>query len=193
MLAMRVLSCNSLEYLVKGSVSSLVHSRLSFRWIRSFHRTFLKNGRPFITNTNSLTKSTSISPNHPSTFGIQLFRSFSTEYPGLDKDPVEAVDDFLEALEGKNNSWWSLYVRGKVPDYPPRREMYEKLTEEGIDVELMEAFEVEDFTRWLLMRKKYGPNYPKMPYNVTLEQKIEELKKRIPLSRCDDIIKENNH
>ncbi|ORM40112.1 uncharacterized protein BXIN_1449 [Babesia sp. Xinjiang] len=34
--------------------------------------------------------------------------------------------------------------------------MFQTLTAEGIDVERMETYEVEDFTKWILMRKKYG-------------------------------------
>ncbi|GBE58565.1 hypothetical protein, conserved [Babesia ovata] len=96
---------------------------------------------------------------------------------------IQDIDKFVDSIEDSTGGWWPLYVRGEVPNYPPRREMFERLTAEGIDVELMEAYEIEDFTRWLLMRKKYGPAYPRMPYDVTLEQKIEELRRRIPLSR----------
>ncbi|EDO08511.1 hypothetical protein BBOV_III009550 [Babesia bovis T2Bo] len=94
---------------------------------------------------------------------------------------ADTVEQFCKSLENDKHGWWPLYVRGEVPHYPPRRDMFEYLTSQGVDVERMEAFEIEDFTRWLLMRKKYGPAYPRMPYDVTLEQKIEELKRRLPL------------
>ncbi|KAK1932996.1 hypothetical protein X943_001770 [Babesia divergens] len=120
----------------------------------------------------------------------QCSRSCSTAISDkLADTPVsdaEALDEFVSTLDSENSSWWSLYVRGEVPDYPPRREMFDRLTAEGVDVERMEAYEIEDFTRWLLMRKKYGDAYPKMPYDVTLEQKISELKRRIPLYRSGD-------
>ncbi|GFE53543.1 hypothetical protein BaOVIS_009470 [Babesia ovis] len=129
------------------------------------------------------------------TSSSRLFCSASADLPsdhedsGADAPPEdsgtgsEVVDQFLSALEGEHRGWWPLYVRGEVPDYPPRREMFDHLTSEGIDVERMEAFEIEDFTRWLLMRKKYGPGYPRMPYDVTLDQKIAELRSRIPLKK----------
>ncbi|CDR97423.1 hypothetical protein, conserved [Babesia bigemina] len=178
--------------------------RLSFpgprpRCPRGCRRTFASiatSHHPFSSNSPSWP---STAPLRPSAARKTAFRSFSGAasdaspvYPASNDHPdseecsragILDVDKFVDSLEGSSSGWWPLYVRGEVPDYPPRREMFERLTAEGIDVELMEAYEVEDFTRWLLMRKKYGPGYPRMPYDVTLEQKIEELRRRIPLSR----------
>ncbi|XP_953494.1 uncharacterized protein TA11170 [Theileria annulata] len=72
------------------------------------------------------------------------------------------LDDFCSLLNQDKQNWWSLYVRGEVPDYEPRRNMFHKLTSEGIDVESMEPYEIEDFTRWLLMRQNHGEKYPKI-------------------------------
>ncbi|AFZ81706.1 hypothetical protein BEWA_011240 [Theileria equi strain WA] len=121
-----------------------------------------------------------------------LFIKSGVRYTSSDKNDsyVEEkrfgdVEQLCSSLDNGNQSWWSLYVRGEVPDYPPRKKMFEKLTSEGIDVESMETFEVEDFTRWLLMREIHGKKYPKFPYDIRLEDKIEDLKNRIPLKHDD--------
>eukprot|EP00921_Rhytidocystis_pertsovi_P009632 GHVQ01015553.1.p1 GENE.GHVQ01015553.1~~GHVQ01015553.1.p1 ORF type:complete len:242 (-),score=38.67 GHVQ01015553.1:1281-2006(-) len=84
-------------------------------------------------------------------------------------------------LTDLSTSWWDLYVRGENPQYPPRQEMYAFLTARGVDVRFMEVKEIEDFTKWIQTRKKYGKKFPQMPFG-TLEDKIEEYKEKHPLA-----------
>lgn len=86
-----------------------------------------------------------------------------------------------QPLDGLQWSWWELYVKGQNPEYPPRQRMFEFLTQKGIDVLEMEIREIEDFTKWLEMRRVYGDKFPRFPYDVTLEDKIEALREKYPL------------
>eukprot|EP00386_Alphamonas_edax_P008412 GDKI01027604.1.p1 GENE.GDKI01027604.1~~GDKI01027604.1.p1 ORF type:complete len:138 (+),score=27.88 GDKI01027604.1:84-497(+) len=76
--------------------------------------------------------------------------------------------------------WWQLYVQGVCPDYPPRQRMYEQLRAAGVDVMRMEIHEVEDWVKWLEMRKVYGEKFPRFPFGLTLANKLEELKEKYP-------------
>ncbi|CBZ50102.1 conserved hypothetical protein [Neospora caninum Liverpool] len=87
---------------------------------------------------------------------------------------------------GLHWSWWELYVKGVNPEYPPRQRMYAFLTAAGVDVLEMEIREIEDVTRWLEMRNVYGEKFPRFPYDVTFEDKIEALKEKYPLATKDN-------
>lgn len=83
--------------------------------------------------------------------------------------------------DGLDFSWWELYIRGENPHYPPRQRCCSYLTSAGVNVSRMSIHEIEDFVKWLEMRRVYGNQFPRFPYNSTLEGKVEELKERYPI------------
>lgn len=88
--------------------------------------------------------------------------------------------DILNVLEN-NGSWWDLYIRGLVPDYPIRKQMFNYLTERGVNVAKLEPYEIEDMTRWIQMRTLHGEKFPRLAHGITLEDKISQLKLKYPL------------
>lgn len=74
-------------------------------------------------------------------------------------------------------------MKGINPEYPPRQRMFAFLTERGIDVLEMDIREIEDFTKWLEMRRVYGEKFPRFPYDLTLDDKIDVLKEKYPLQK----------
>lgn len=79
--------------------------------------------------------------------------------------------------------WWEYYVRGENPDYPMRRRMFEYLWNRGVNVYKMSYTQIEDWTRWVEVRRQYGiilpknpRRYPQFPGSVTLEDKLRLLR-----------------
>eukprot|EP00922_Rhytidocystis_sp_ex-Travisia-forbesii_P051508 GHVS01076432.1.p1 GENE.GHVS01076432.1~~GHVS01076432.1.p1 ORF type:complete len:239 (+),score=43.99 GHVS01076432.1:72-719(+) len=77
--------------------------------------------------------------------------------------------------------WWDLYITGRNPHYPPRTDMYRFLSSRGVSVKEMEVRDIEDFTKWIQTRIKFGIKYPQFPYG-TLEDKINQFKLKYPLT-----------
>ncbi|PFH35347.1 hypothetical protein BESB_062340 [Besnoitia besnoiti] len=105
-------------------------------------------------------------------------REFSTE---SETEKNKYGPDAPHPPPGLRWSWWELYVKGVNPEYPPRQRMYAFLTAQGVDVLEMEIREIEDATRWLEMRNVYGEKFPRFPYDVTLDDKVQELREKYPL------------
>ncbi|EPR58514.1 hypothetical protein TGDOM2_222390 [Toxoplasma gondii GAB2-2007-GAL-DOM2] len=106
-------------------------------------------------------------------------RAFSSDSESGSKYGPEAP----QPPAGLHWSWWELYVKGVNPEYPPRQRMFAFLTAQGVDVLEMEIREIEDVTRWLEMSNVYGEKFPRFPYDVTFQDKIEALKEKYPLAK----------
>ncbi|KEP63075.1 UNVERIFIED_CONTAM: hypothetical protein HHA_222390 [Hammondia hammondi] len=106
-------------------------------------------------------------------------RAFSSDGESGSKYGPEAP----QPPAGLHWSWWELYVKGVNPEYPPRQRMFAFLTAQGVDVLEMEIREIEDVTRWLEMSNVYGEKFPRFPYDVTFQDKIEVLKEKYPLAK----------
>ncbi|SCM23710.1 conserved Plasmodium protein, unknown function [Plasmodium chabaudi chabaudi] len=91
------------------------------------------------------------------------------------------LDNFLNDIKTNESKTWEYYVKGINPDYEPRKEMYQFLKNQNINVYRMTVYEIECFTKWILMRKIYGDKYPQFPYEITFEDKINQLKQKYPL------------
>ncbi|CAD2108603.1 conserved Plasmodium protein, unknown function [Plasmodium vinckei] len=91
------------------------------------------------------------------------------------------LDNFLNDIKTNESKTWEYYVKGINPDYEPRKEMYQFLKKQNINVYRMTVYEIECFTKWILMRKIYGDKYPQFPYEITFEDKINQLKQKYPL------------
>ncbi|CDU18915.1 hypothetical protein YYC_05111 [Plasmodium yoelii 17X] len=91
------------------------------------------------------------------------------------------LDNFLNDIKTNESKTWEHYVQGINPDYEPRKEMYQFLKNKNINVYRMTVYEIECFTKWILMRKIYGDKYPQFPYEITFEDKINQLKQKYPL------------
>ncbi|KAI4837279.1 hypothetical protein MKS88_003749 [Plasmodium brasilianum] len=105
------------------------------------------------------------------------FRKFFT----TEKSQNCEIENFLNDLKTDEGKSWEYYIKGINPDYEPRKDMYNFLISKKINVHRMTVYEVECFTKWLLMRKIYGNKFPRFPYEITFEDKIEELKEKYPL------------
>ncbi|SOV74762.1 conserved Apicomplexan protein, unknown function [Plasmodium sp. gorilla clade G3] len=95
----------------------------------------------------------------------------------------EDIENFLKDLTTDESKSWEYYIKGINPDYEPRKEMYHFLINQNVNVKRMTVYEIECFTKWLQMRKIYGNKYPAFPYEITFEDKIEELKEKYPLHK----------
>ncbi|SBS85288.1 conserved Plasmodium protein, unknown function [Plasmodium ovale] len=91
------------------------------------------------------------------------------------------LDNFLNDLKTDESKSWEYYIKGINPDYEPRREMYTFLKSKKVNVRRMTVYEIECFTKWLLMRKLYGDKFPRFPYEITFDDKINELREKYPL------------
>ncbi|CRH00914.1 conserved Plasmodium protein, unknown function [Plasmodium relictum] len=90
-------------------------------------------------------------------------------------------ENFINDLKTDESKSWEYYIKGINPDYEPRKEMYNFLKSKNINVHRMTVYEIECFTKWILMRKIYGNKFPRFPYEITFEDKIDELKEKYPL------------
>ncbi|KJP88130.1 hypothetical protein AK88_02247 [Plasmodium fragile] len=97
------------------------------------------------------------------------------------KSETTINENFLNELTSDGYKSWEYYIKGINPDYAPRKEMYNFLTEKKINVYRMTVYEIECFTKWLQMRKLYGNQFPRFPYEVTFEDKINQLQEKYPL------------
>ncbi|VWU52047.1 conserved protein, unknown function [Hepatocystis sp. ex Piliocolobus tephrosceles] len=91
------------------------------------------------------------------------------------------LEDYLNDFKTDESKSWSYYIKGINPDYEPRQDMYKFLTSKNINVHRMTVYEIECFTKFLMMRKKYGDKFPQFPYEITLDDKIQELQEKYPL------------
>lgn len=83
--------------------------------------------------------------------------------------------------------WWEYYVRGENPDYPMRKRMFEYLWNRGVDVYKMSYVQLDDWTRWVEIRRQCAithpsnpKRYPQFPRSVTLEDKLKNLQRVKP-------------
>ncbi|CEM02005.1 unnamed protein product [Vitrella brassicaformis CCMP3155] len=100
------------------------------------------------------------------------------------KLPFQLTKEAQPSAPQVQSPWWSLYITGQCPDYPPRRNAYRQLTENGVDVHRMEVHEIENFVKWIAMRQRYSPEtkvFPHLPYDLTLEDKFAEMAAKYPL------------
>ncbi|GAW81806.1 hypothetical protein, conserved [Plasmodium gonderi] len=105
----------------------------------------------------------------------QFCKCFTTE-----KKEIAGIENFLNDLKSDGCKSWEYYIKGINPDYEPRKEMYNFLKEKNINVHRMTVYEIECFTKWIQMRKLYGDQFPRFPYEVTFEDKINELRDKYP-------------
>ncbi|CAC9696299.1 conserved Apicomplexan protein, unknown function [Plasmodium sp. DRC-Itaito] len=108
-----------------------------------------------------------------------LKKYFCTEKTSKKED----IENFFKDLTTDESKSWEYYIKGINPDYEPRKEMYYFLINQNVNVKRMTVYEIECFTKWLQMRKIYGNKYPAFPYEITFEDKIEELKEKYPLRK----------
>ncbi|SOV21728.1 conserved Apicomplexan protein, unknown function [Plasmodium sp. DRC-Itaito] len=111
------------------------------------------------------------------------FHSFKKYFSIEKTSENEDIQNFLKDLTTDESKSWEYYIKGINPDYEPRKEMYNYLVNQNINVKRMTVYEIESFTKWLQMRKIYGNKYPAFPYEITFEDKIEELKEKYPLHK----------
>ncbi|KYO01916.1 conserved Apicomplexan protein, unknown function [Plasmodium gaboni] len=111
------------------------------------------------------------------------FHSFKKYFCIEKTSENEDIQNFLNDLTTDESKSWEYYIKGINPDYEPRKEMYNYLVNQNINVKRMTVYEIESFTKWLQMRKIYGNKYPAFPYEITFEDKIEELKEKYPLHK----------
>ncbi|SOV12633.1 conserved Apicomplexan protein, unknown function [Plasmodium sp. gorilla clade G2] len=111
------------------------------------------------------------------------FHSFKKYFCIEKTSENEDIQNFLNDLTTDESKSWEYYIKGINPDYEPRKEMYNYLVNKNINVKRMTVYEIECFTKWLQMRKIYGNKYPAFPYEITFEDKIEELKEKYPLHK----------
>ncbi|ANQ08837.1 Uncharacterized protein PCOAH_00034580 [Plasmodium coatneyi] len=97
------------------------------------------------------------------------------------KSETTSNENFLNELMSDGYKGWEYYIKGINPDYAPRKEMYHFLTEKKINVCRMTVYEIECFTKWIQMRKLYGKQFPRFPYEVTFDDKINQLQEKYPL------------
>ncbi|EUD68536.1 hypothetical protein C922_00935 [Plasmodium inui San Antonio 1] len=108
-------------------------------------------------------------------------RTHFYKYLTTAKSETTSVENFLNDLMSDGCKSWEYYIKGINPDYVPRKEMYHFLTEKKINVCRMTVYEIECFTKWIQMRRLYGNQFPRFPYEVTFEDKINQLREKYPL------------
>ncbi|PHJ18793.1 hypothetical protein CSUI_007380 [Cystoisospora suis] len=115
---------------------------------------------------------------HPSCHESHSTKHFSSCLSSLQASLFSFLNHVL-----LNSAFSSTFLSAPVPS--PFRCMYTRrlptTTKRGIDVLEMEIREIEDFTKWLEMRRVYGEKFPRFPYDVTLDDKIDALKEKYPL------------
>ncbi|SCO68173.1 conserved Plasmodium protein, unknown function [Plasmodium vivax] len=115
------------------------------------------------------------SPAQPCNIGTHFCKHLTTA-----KSETTSAEYFLNELKSDGCKSWEYYIKGINPDYAPRKEMYNFLTEKKINVCRMSVYEIECFTKWIQMRKLYGNQFPRFPYEVTFEDKVNQLREKYP-------------
>lgn len=124
----------------------------------------------------------------PEAFEAGAFSSDSRRCPSQPRRTFRKAKSSICSSAGRSGassclsgSAWELFVRGINPAYPPRQRAFEFLEANGVNAFAMELRELNKWEKWIEQRRVYGERFPVFPFDVTLEDKLRDARKRHPL------------